>query len=107
MKHSEWKDKCAWLEKQANQAKAAAGYNDMQPECQVAKRITGSKKANPGAITLKKDKLLLKGVDKLTRWAEHCQEVLNHLGLMTVEEDFENPADHLHIHVGDFTEAEV
>ena len=52
-------------------------------------------------------KLLSKDKDKLPRWVEHSQEVLNHPGLMTVQEDPENPVDPLPIYVGDFTEAEV
>ena len=39
--------------------------------------------------------------------AEHLQEVLKCLGLMTVKENTENPAELLPIYVGDLTEAEV
>ena len=91
--HSAQKDKHAWPEKQVNQAKVVAACNDIQAVYQVTKRITGSTKANPGAIKFEDGKLLSKGEDKLARWAVHFQEVLNHPGPMIVEKDPENPAD--------------
>ena len=51
--------------------------------------------------------MLSKGEDKLTRWVEHFQEVLNYAGMMTFKEDPETSADPFPIYVGDFTEAEV
>ncbi|CAH1239030.1 Hypp5694 [Branchiostoma lanceolatum] len=107
VKRSAQRDRRVWMERQAEEAEGAAARNDMRTVYQIAKKITGSSKAHSGPVKAKDGTLLSKGEDKLARWAEHFEEVLNRPDPTSPPTVFDEPPHPLPIDTSDFTEAEV
>ena len=106
IKWSSQKDKYDWLERKAELAEDAAAQYEMLAFSLIAKKVTGGSRTRSGPIKVKDDTLLSSGEDKLTKWAEHFNEVLNRPA-QTISTQAKDLLDTLPISTEKFTEVEV
>ncbi|CAH1244317.1 Hypp7258 [Branchiostoma lanceolatum] len=93
------------MERQAEEDEQASARNDIRTVYQITKKVADSTKASSGPIKANEGSLLSREDDKLNRWAEYFEEVLNRLS-PTSAAVTSDPQQSLYINTGYFTEEE-